>query len=82
LTNIQAKVDRLTKIAERVIEVALITENKELLPRYISGAHIDLFSPPALHVLVRSQNPALTRTMRQYVVAVGLAPTSRGGSEV
>ena len=31
LTTIQAKVDRLTKIAEGVIEVALITENKEQL---------------------------------------------------
>jgi len=53
-------VDRLTKITEGVIEVALITENKELLPGYISGAHVDLFSPPALHVRICSQNPALT----------------------
>ena len=53
--------DRLTKIAEEVNAVALITENKELLPGYTSGAHVDLFPPPALNVLIRSQNPALTR---------------------
>ena len=35
----------MTKIAEEVIAVALITENKELLPGYTSGAHVDLFSP-------------------------------------
>lgn len=82
MTTIQAKVDRLTKIAEEVIAVALITENKELLPGYTSGAHVDLFSPTGVKRSYSLTESSLNTTVRQYVIAVGLLPTSRGGSEV
>lgn len=82
MTTIQAKVDRLTKIAEEVIAVALITENKELLPGYASGALVDLFSPTGVKRSYSLTESSLNTTVRQYVIAVGLLPTSRGGSEV
>ena len=74
--------DRLTKIAEEVIAVALITENKELLPGYTSGTHVDLFSPTGVKRSYSLTESSLNTTVRQYVIAVGLLPTSRGGSEV
>lgn len=74
--------DKLTKIAEGVIEVALITENKELLPGYTSGAHVDLFFPTGVTRSYSLTESSFNRTMRQYVVAVGLSPIRRGGSEV
>lgn len=82
MTTIQAKVDRLTKIAEEMIAVALITENKELLPGYTSGAHVDLFSPTGVTRSYSLTESSLNRTVRQYVIAVGLLPKSHGGAEV
>jgi len=65
LTTIQAKVDRLTKIAEGVIEVALITENKELLPGYISGAQVDLFPPTGVTRSYLLTESSLNKTNQQ-----------------
>lgn len=81
LITIQTKVDRLTKIAEGVIEVTLIAENEELLPGYTPGAHVDLFLPNGVTRAYSLTDSSFNRTMRQYVIAVGLSPTSRGGSD-
>jgi ferredoxin-NADP reductase len=81
LITTQVKVEKLVKIAESVMEITMSDENQQLLPSYTCGAHIDLYFPNGITRAYSLTQASSNQPMQQYVVAVGLAPKSRGGSE-
>lgn len=80
MDSITCTVDRLRPIARDVLEVTLSAANLQLLPPYTAGAHVEVHLPGGIrraYSLTRAADPNGTR---QYVLAVGLARDSRGGS--
>jgi ferredoxin-NADP reductase len=67
-------------VAEEVLALELVAMDGSLLPAFEAGAHVDLHLPAA-GGLVRSYSICSDPADRtRYVVAVALAPDSRGGS--
>lgn len=77
----RVKVENLVKIAESVMEITMSDENQQLLPGCTCGAHIDLYFPNGITRAYSLTQASSNQPMQQYVVAVGLVPKSRGGSE-
>jgi ferredoxin-NADP reductase len=75
------KVVRTTDIAQGVREVVLESANPGLLPAFTPGAHVDLYLPQGLVRAYSLTNASGAEGAAQYVLAIGLAAASRGGSQ-
>ena len=71
-------VSRLTHEAQDVVGIELRSPNRELLPEFTAGAHVDLTLPGGLCRQYSLLNAPSER--HRYVLGVGLAPQSRGAS--
>lgn len=80
MQTIQVIVHQLRPIARGVLEVTLVSESQGLLPKSTPGAHIDLHLPNGQTRAYSLTQAGSIESQSQYVVAVGLAASSRGGS--
>lgn len=71
-------VTRLTQEAQDVLGLELRAQDGTALPPFTSGAHVDLLLPGDIRRQYSLANSPLER--HRYVLGVGLAPASRGGS--
>ena len=68
--------------AEGIVSLELRATAEECLPRFTAGAHIEVHVPTQQGVLQRHYSLANDPSeQHRYVVAVGLDPASRGGSQ-
>lgn len=74
------KVMRTTDVAQGVREIVLKSANQGLLPAFTPGAHIDVFLPAAITRAYSLTNASGPQGATEYVLAIGLATASRGGS--
>jgi vanillate O-demethylase ferredoxin subunit len=74
----QLIVSRLTQEAQDVLGLELRAPDGAALPAFTAGAHVDLHLPGAICRQYSLANSPLERD--RYVLGVGLAPASRGGS--
>ena len=77
----KVKVARTADIAQGVREVVLASANPGLLPAFTPGAHVDLYLPNGLARAYSLTNASNTEGATEYVLAIGLAAASRGGSQ-
>lgn len=74
------KVMRITEVAQGVREIVLKSANPGLLPAFTPGAHVDVFLPNAMARAYSLTNASEPQGATEYVLAIGLASASRGGS--
>lgn len=70
------------QLAAGIDEWTLVDEADKALPGFTAGAHIDLYLAPGLVRSYSLVQPSFGHATDQYVIAVALAPNSRGGSEL
>ncbi len=80
MQTVQVIVHQLRSVASGVVEVTLVAENQGLLPKSTPGAHIDLHLPNGQTRAYSLTQAGSLESQSRYVVAVGLAACSRGGS--
>lgn len=74
------QVTKTSNVAQGVRELVLRSENFGLLPAFAPGAHVDLHLTGAPTRAYSLTNASGSDGAQEYVVAVSLAPESRGGS--
>ena len=68
------------EVAQGIVEWTLADLNHKLLPGYRAGAHVDVYIAPSCARAYSLTQPSAGEPTPTYVLAVALAPDSRGGS--
>jgi ferredoxin-NADP reductase len=76
----KVRVGRKADIAQGIVEITLFGVNQELLPAFAPGAHVDLYLPNGLVRAYSLTNASRAEGSESYVLAIGRAQSSRGGS--
>ncbi len=76
----KVKVDHVRQVAQGVMELVLKPTNQDLLPAFTPGAHVDLYLPSGLVRAYSLTNACAPEGQIEYVLAIGLSASSRGGS--